>query len=304
VTLPALGPWRVAAACPEIAPAFADDDWTAIAPGRPLDMDSLGVTAGFIWYQGEFSGPLAEIRLAIRHHAALYLNGAFVARLDNIAADSASAESEPAEVAPTIVPLPAELLRPGRNVLAVLVESVGHTKDFNDDARRPRGLITAEAAAPISWRARGGLTGEAEGYAAIGYNDAAWSAVADLAQAPAPDAAWLRTKFALNLTPDAWAPIGLRLERLADIVHVYLNGVLVARDWSGCPERVFYLPEGLLDLHGENTLALALWRRGQTFATARVMLETYAVEGVHVLRLESLKASWTPQADWGIIRPT
>jgi len=289
VTLPALGPWRVAAACPEIAPTFADDGWTAIAPDQSLDMDSLGVTAGFIWYRGEFTGPLAEIGLAIRHHAAVYLNGAFVARLDNIAADSAAAEHEPEEVTPTVVPLPAEWLRPGRNVLAVLVESVGHTKDFNDDARRPRGLIAAEAAVPVRWRARGGIAGEAEGYAAIGYDAAAWSPVADLAQAPASDVAWLRTKFALNLPLNAWAPIGLRLERLADIVHVYLNGVLVARDWSGCPERVFYLPEGLLDLHGENTLALALWRRGAApSATARVALETYAVEGVHVLRLENL----------------
>ena len=105
---------------------------------------------------------------------------------------------------------------------------------------------------------------------------------------PTSDAAWLRTRFALDLPLDTWAPIGLRLEHLADIAHVYLNGVLVGRDWSGCPEQLFYLPEGLLDLHGENTLALALWRRGQTFATARVMLETYAVEGVHVLSIENL----------------
>jgi beta-galactosidase len=285
VALPALGPWRMLAACPKVAPSSDEGEWVAIAPGQPLDMDSLGVTEGFIWYRGEFSGPLAEIGLAIRHHAALYLNGAFVARLDNIAADSAPAESEPAEVETTIVPLPAQLLRPGRNVLAVLVESVGHTKDFNEDARRPRGLLAAEATVPVRWRARGGLAGEAEGYASIACDDAAWSPVADLAQAPASDVAWLRTRFALDLPLDAWAPIGLRLEHLADIVHIYLNGVLVARDWSGCPERVFYLPEGLLDLHGENTLALALWRRGRTFATARVMLETYAVEGVHVLRL-------------------
>ena len=167
----------------------------------------------------------------------------------------------------------------------MLVESVGHTKDFNEDARRPRGLLAAEATVPVRWRARGGLTGEAESYASIACDDAAWSPVADLAQAPASDVAWLRTRFTLDLPLDAWAPIGLRLEHLADIVHIYLNGVLMARDWSGCPERVFYLPEGLLDLHGENTLALALWRRGRTFATARVMLETYAVEGVHVLRL-------------------
>lgn len=285
VALPALGPWRVVESLSEAAPSFADDDWTEITPGQPLDTDSLGVTEGFIWYRGEFTGPLAEIGLAIRHHAAIYLNGAFVARLDNIAADSAPAESEPEDVEPTIVPLPAQLLRLGRNVLAVLVESVGHTKDFNEDARRPRGLIAAEAAITISWRARGGIAGEAEGYAAIACDDAAWSAITGLAQAPASDVAWLRTRFTLDLPLDDWAPIGLRLEHLADIVHIYLNGVLVARDWSGCPERVFYLPEGLLDLHGENTLALALWRRGQTFATARVMLETYAVEGVHVLRL-------------------
>ena len=285
VALPALGPWRVVESLPEVAPSFTDDDWTEITPGQPLDMDSLSVTEGFIWYRGEFTGPLAEIGLAIRHHAALYLNGAFVARLDNIAADSAPAESEPEEVETTIVLLPAQLLRPGRNVLAVLVESVGHTKDFNEDARRPRGLLAAEATVPVRWRARGGLAGEAEGYASIACDDAAWSPVADLAQAPASDVAWLRTRFTLDLPLDAWAPIGLRLEHLADIVHIYLNGVLVARDWSGCPERVFYLPEGLLDLHGENTLALALWRRGETPAAARVMLETYAVEGVHVLRL-------------------
>ena len=96
----------------------------------------------------------------------------------------------------------------------------------------------------------------------------------DLSHAPG-EVVWARARFRLDLPPDLYAPVGLVLDGAADKAHIYLNGVLIGRHWSVCPQFKYYLPEGLLDQHGENVLALALWRRGGAPAAGDVRLEAY-----------------------------
>lgn len=273
VALPALGPWRV-------QPVPLDEDgeaWRSLPQGTALDMDSLGMYRGFAWYRAHYSGRLSELRLAIRHNAAVYLNGRFVVRLDNYQSEQGDTESESEQVEPDPIALPAALQTDGENVLDVIVESLGHNKGYLHNERLARGLLAAEAAVPLRWSVRAGLPGEAEGFAVPEHDDTLWVTAGEAFDAEG-ELVWARTRFTLDMPEHVFAPIALCLQGVADKAHVYLNGTLIARDWSACAERRFYLPEGVLEAHGKNTLALLLWRRGERPDAGRSALEAYAVE--------------------------
>jgi hypothetical protein len=134
-----------------------------------------------------------------------------------------------------------------------------------------------DADRPLAWSVQAGVAGEAD-VPALGFNDSAWAAAADLGSGPADDVVWARTHFALDLPEHVFAPLGLHVDGVADKAHIYLNGVLVARDWSISKQRMFYLPEGILNPHGDNMLALLLWRRGGKPAAGVVELKAYCAE--------------------------
>jgi len=276
VTLPALGPWRVRQATEPAEPHPATG-WRVLPPDQSLEMDKLGIHKGFAWYRAGYSGVMSSIKLAVRHNAAVYLNGAFLAKLDNYQTEANNDSFESAAVEPVSVALPATLQRKGDNAIVVLVESLGHNKGFLGNERLPRGMLAVDADRPLAWSVRAGVAGEGDVPSAA-FDDSGWTGVADLSGAPADDVLWARTRFTLDLPADAYAPIGLRFDGVADKAHIYLNGVLLGRDWSVSKQRVFYLPEGVLNTHGENTLALLLWRRGGKPAAGTVALETYTVE--------------------------
>ena len=79
--------------------------------------------------------------------------------------------------------------------------------------------------------------------------------------------------------------MGLRLTGAADRVHIWLNGVLIGRDWSISPQHTFYLPEGISNTTGDNTLTLGLWRRGNLPDNPEVGLHVYQVLAKHEVRL-------------------
>jgi hypothetical protein len=220
---------------------------------------------------------MKSIGLAIRHNAAVYLNGAFVAKLDNYQPESSDGSPESAQVAPEQVALPAARQREGENVLTILVDSLGHNKGFLENARYPRGILSVEADRTLAWSVRTGVAEEAT-VPLPAFDDSAWAQAADLGKTPSDDVLWARTRFTLDLPQHAFAPLGLHVEGVADKADIYLNGVLVARDWSVGPQRLFYLPEGVLDTHGDNILALLLWRRGGKPAAGKIELQTYTVE--------------------------
>jgi beta-galactosidase len=285
VTLPRFTSWRIHSASPEVSPTYDDSDWRAVAAHEALDMDSLGISKGIAWYRGHYTGRMSSLRLAIRHHAAIYVNGRFVQSLDAYHAESGDDDHEPEYEDPVTVDLPMDIQTDGDNTLAIAVESLGHNKGFFGNERWPRGILSVEADRAIAWRIRAGVWGEAEGVAQPHYDDQAWATAPNLAAMPDSDMVWTRARLSLNLPGNAWVPIGLYLEGVADKVHVYVNGVLTARDWRVCPQRLFYLPEGILNHHGENVITLLLWRRGQQAQAGQVELRPYRVESSHFVNV-------------------
>jgi beta-galactosidase GanA len=307
VTLPALTGWRFTQATPEADPSFDDGRWaladksTTNNPTKPaappvLYADEYGFHYGDVWYRGRFTAAGTETGVAlsaITGRAGIYsawLNGTFL-----------GSSGDPTHR----FDFPAGSVKPGTdNVLAVLVENMGHNQDFNadDSHKQPRGLTAANilgSTARLGWRIQGALGGEQlvdrvrgpfntggqfgerTGYHLPGFPDRSWQPVT----LPHPNAtagtSWYRTTFDLHLPAGQDVPIGLRFTDDPARHYralVFLNGWQIGRYINDVgPQRSFPLPAGLLRTDGRNTLAIAVWNAdGSTGGLGRVELEQYA----------------------------
>ncbi len=293
--LPALGPWEQRAAAAELAPDYPDGGWTRISESAnqregekagerednpddspfairhsqirhspfadsPLAMEHHNIPRGFAWYRGRFAGMPEAVTLTCRHACDLFLNGELLAVLD-----------APSTAAPTpkTIPLPARLLCE-ENVLVVLAENLGRAAD-PELVGELHGLLACALSdgTQISWRIRGGLSGETSQQGVAGFAD--WRLVPDGVSA---HLLWQRTVARLNLPRDTVFPVYLALERAPAKTYVYLNGWLIGWTWEtrGVTARL-WLPDGLLHRQGENELLLLQWTRGSEPGIGRAWLE-------------------------------
>lgn len=280
--LPRLERWTFAGVSPYLDPAYDDSSWSEISPlqierGR-VDIDTLGVHYGFIWYRGTFQGPLDRLLLDARHCYAVWINRELVAVGDQfknrlgVGPDGARLRR---------IPLRRAQLNEGRNVVVILVESLGHNQGFADDGANPRGIVRVDAGVtPIRWRFRGGLVrGERgmnpvvafEGVERTGSQEV----VLPHGWAGEPNGVGLyETRFQLEGVDPKELALALTLDPGRGKANLYLNGYLIGRYWpERGPQRRFPLPAGVLELDAENHLAVAVWKRSRRAALGKVRLE-------------------------------
>ncbi len=284
VQLPALTGWRTQAEAPEAAADFDDASWTVadrltavhptLAGSLPvLAADEYGYHHGDIWYRGRFRATGAETSVALT--AMPGNKGVYAAWLNGRYLGSGSDRS-------TRLDIPAGVLRAGAdNVLAVLVENMGHNEEWGHDfSKEPRGLLSASLAGgptTITWKLQGstgwdtvrgpfnsgGLYGERAGWSLPGYVDSGWSPARLPDGDRSPGLRWYRTQFDLSLPRTQDTAVALRFDDATEKhyrAHVYLNGWLVGRYINDVgPQREFVLPAGILKRNGRNTLAIARW---------------------------------------------
>lgn len=237
VRLPPLRTWRTAAGTSERMPDFDDSSWLALdkqsthnqmqpLTSPVLAADDYGVpSSGFTWYRGRFNGPASRVCLEGRHRYHAWLNGT---SLGTVTSDAevpgpnglTSLGAAPPVNQPATLSFPEGAVREGENVLAVLVESWGHTMDAGNanQAKQARGLISAaldgqcgyalaaggETKAPyaggspatlpslpkpsggIEWRLRGGSPADYPNTSGLGGELAGWH------RAGFPDSRWTR----------------------------------------------------------------------------------------------------------------
>jgi beta-galactosidase GanA len=190
-------------------------------------------------------------------------------------------------------------LAPGEHTIAVMVRNNSHNWDLMaDDAHREaRGLIAASLSprggqrfgVPIAWRIQGtrggedmvdklrgplnngGLYGEREGWHLPATPDKGWAAAKPGDAPPGAGTYWLRTRVKLDLPQGHDVQLGLafgdtskprseRENRALIFVNGWNMGQFIAH--TG-PQRVFVIPPGILNPHGENTIALAVSTDGK-----------------------------------------
>jgi beta-galactosidase GanA len=257
-----------------------------------LYADDYGFHHGFIWYRGRFTATGNETGITLtenggQHGAfSLWLNGAFLG--------SNSSGNQQTQT----FGFPAAALRLGAdNVVAVLVQSSSHDEDGvygnapNDAHKSPRGLMGAKlegSSAAVTWRLAGnqggeqlqdpvrgplnatGLYGTNHGWSLPGYPDADWRSVSlpdDWSARGVPEGVgWYRTTFSLHVPRGSYVPIAVQLDSLPDgqtansRAFIFVNGWLVGQyDNLLGPQHQFYVPAGILEDQGPNTIAIAEW---------------------------------------------
>ena len=305
VSLPRLTTWHVSEAAPEIAPAFDDSAWKvadrATTPNPYwnhklpiLDADDYDFHHGNVWYRGHFKATGKETAILLGANTGVHLgnHGIFTAWLNGhfLGNNPSGAQQFPID--------PRWLKADGDNVVSVLVENTGHLQEEHSGTfREPRGLIGASfAGAPtdIRWKIQGnaggealpdpirgpfnagGFYGERMGWHLPGFSDARWATTTLPRATDKPGVDWYRTSFRLDLPAGQDVPIALRIHDIAPHHYraiIFINGWQMGRYISDVgPQTDFELPAGLLNTHGDNTIAIASWSTAQDGGLGEVSL--------------------------------
>jgi beta-galactosidase GanA len=297
ITLPTLTNWRFSYETPEAQPGFNDSSWTladhpvtttgATPPaGQPvLSAGDYGFNHGFVWYRGHFTATGGETGITLTADGveptgafSVWLNGAFLG-----SNTSGGPQTE-------TFSFPAGALSAGKdNLVAVLVEDTGHPEGPSSE---PVGLYSAAldgSSDPVTWRLQGstggmnlqdpvrgvmnatGLYGTSNGWDLPGYPDSDWQPVTlpdDWASRGLPPGiGWYRTTVKLDLPRQSYVPVAVQVgpsgagaQSADERAFIYVNGWLMGRyiENEG-PQHQFYVPAGILNTDGNNTIAIAVW---------------------------------------------
>jgi beta-galactosidase GanA len=302
VTLPALTGWKYAPENPEAATGFDDSTWpvvdrtTSNSTTKPVTLpvlfaDEYGFHHGDTWYRGHFPGtgtPTGVSLSAITGTAgvwSVWLNGTFLG--------SSTGKAQTFAFPPGLV------RADGDNLLAVLVENMGHNEDgrADDTQKEARGLTGAvlTGGGTITWRLQGsrddadpvrgplnngGLYGERTGWSLPGFADGGWTPVSLPFADPRPGIAWYRTTVNPHLPAGQDTSVGLRIDDDPGRhyrAEIFVNGWQMGRyiNYLG-PQHSFPIPTGILRPDRDNTIAIAVWSTDATTGgLGTVRLESY-----------------------------
>lgn len=272
-TLPEIKKWKFYFASPQILNEYDDTEWQTAEPEK-MDIDSLNIHYGFVWYRGRYKGKIKKLKIDARHIYSIYLNGKLLFSFDNFF-NRLAVGPDYAKVKIFDIP---EFLQKDENLITILVCSFGHNKDTEEDARNKRGIVYIEADREIFWKYRGGLVKGEEGITP----DVDFKKIENLNEEIVEiphlweekiEGVWIyETEFEIDLAK-VESSIGLVIEAYS-YANIYLNGYLIGRYWKEIgPQNKFYLPEGILK--EKNHLAIALWKRKEKAGIERIYLEYY-----------------------------
>jgi hypothetical protein len=268
--------------------------------GQPtLTMDPYGFHEGDVWYRARYKGSALARRLSLTYGAGgagmvqVFLDGRLIGKQDLPAA-----MPRPITTGNLALDLPESAQSEGEHILAVMVRNNGHNWDLTamDEHREGRGLIAASLepltgpafAVPLDWRIQGraggenfpdrargtpnngGQYGERMGWHLPGLDDKAWPSTGGALPQGAAGTNWYRTRFRLAVPKGQDATIGLAFGD-TDVprsaahyrVLIFVNGWHMGQFIAHVgPQRIFPIPEGILDHRGDNVIALAITSDG------------------------------------------
>ena len=288
-TPPAITGWRMIADVPEAAIGFDDASWVVAAnttTNNPMPQpagqvvlyaDDYGYHHGDTWYRARFDAAGSETGITLTGYTGrpgsffVWLNGVFLGQTEVGLINP---------YATTTFSFPAGVIVAGtENVLSVLIENLGHI----EDNKQPRGLTAYQLVgsnAAISWRIQGvlggehpvdavrgpynngGLHGERAGYYLPGYPDESWVKVTLPTSQPVPGVTWYRTKVRLSVPSGQDVSLALQITdtntrdyRARIFVNGWHMGIYINKVG---PQTQFVVPNGILNVSGMNTLAIAV----------------------------------------------
>jgi hypothetical protein len=116
----------------------------------------------------------------------------------------------------------------------------------------------------------GGLDGERHGWHLPGFPDQSWSTASVPAGSAPAGTSWYRTTFNLDVPAEDDASLGITIGNPATPQSaanyralIFVNGWDIGQYIANVgPQHTFVVPNGILDPHGANTLAIAVTSNG------------------------------------------
>jgi beta-galactosidase GanA len=262
-----------------------------------LYADDYGFHQGFIWYRGHFTATGSETGITLTagegSHGAfsVWLNGVFLgsnqsgseAAKETFSFPSAALKAGQDNVVSVLVQ------SSGHDEDGVYSSGLP-----GDGQKAPRGLLGASldgSTSPVTWRLQGnqggedlqdpvrghlnatGLYGTNAGWDLTGDPDLGWHNVSvpdSWAQRGLPaGVGWYRTSFALHQGAGGYQPLALQIGNnvvgggsggIDYRAFVFVNGYLMGQyDNVLGPQHRFYIPAGIVNGNGSNTVAIAVW---------------------------------------------
>ena len=251
----------------EANPDYDLATWLDVPASANSAIEQWGIYYGPVWYRTTYTGVAQTLRLNARHHASVYLNGVHVQSVDWNPPPQGPDDEPPVDIA-----LPHDRQHTdGENVLAVLVEHLGHNKGFvGNDARNPRGILDAALdGAAVAWRLRAGLvpgpTGDVLG-AERTISVESWEVIGTGDSLPAlpKDAPLVAYTSVLSAPIPAghWAPLEIEIDACPGKGFLIVNGTVIGRVWAAKgPQHRFVVPPTWLNADGEMEMTLLVWPR-------------------------------------------
>jgi beta-galactosidase GanA len=262
-----------------------------------LYADDYGFHQGFVWYRGHFTATGSETGITLT--AGEGSHGAFSVWLNGVFLGSNTAGSEAAKQTfafPRAALRPGQdnviavlVQSSGHDEDGVYSSSLPA-----DGQKAPRGLLGASlngSSAPLTWRLQGnqggenlqdptrghlnatGLYGTNAGWDLPGDPNLGWRSVSvpdSWAKRGLPAGiGWYRSSFHLHLGTTGYHPIAVQIGdnvvgggpgAVPYRAFIFVNGYLMGQyDNVLGPQHRFYIPSGVLNDNGANTLAIAVW---------------------------------------------
>ncbi|KAJ7174237.1 glycoside hydrolase family 35 protein [Mycena crocata] len=259
--------------------------------GRVLYGCDYGFCENVVLWRGHFnaSGTEKSVNLSINggqaFAASVWLNDVFL----NTSYGNSTNNMNIIEETDDKFIFPEGALRPGDNVITIVQDNMGLNETQDDNAetsKNPRGVrgFLLEAGNFSDWKVQGkvggytgfldktrgifnegGLFGERSGWHLPGFDTSAWE-VRDLSEGLPNSAAgvgFFVTTFELSIEEYLDVHISFTFEDPLGARYrafLFVNGWMMGKRVANLgPQAKFPVQEGILDYHGENTVAVALW---------------------------------------------
>ncbi|KAI0783507.1 glycoside hydrolase family 35 protein [Abortiporus biennis] len=287
--------WRTADSLPEVAMGFDDSQWvvankTEVARSQKpfygkvvLFADEYGFHSGSFIFRGSFTGGKSSaVQLSLQGGSyfgySAFINGHFLGSNQGF---------NGSDIVNATYSFLQGTLNNGRNVLTIVMDSNGLDTDWNanDAFKNPRGIrgyqLIGGSGDFDSWKLTGNLGGEdfpdkvrgplneggfwAERSGAVlpGFDDSKWALGSPFVGIPKAGVQVYRTSFALDIPLGTDASLGFQFTRAPTSNYrslLFVNGWQFGKFISNFgPQTVFPIPEGVLNHHGMNEIALTLW---------------------------------------------
>ncbi|RDB20455.1 putative beta-galactosidase A [Hypsizygus marmoreus] len=328
--------WKTADSLPEVRASYSDAQWTlasrntTVNPNTPrtpvvLYAGDYGYHTGNIFWRGHFKATGTETGFTLdvwggsAFGYSVWLDSMF---LGSWVGDAVHSNYEGTFSFPA-------LLRPGSaHVLTILQDHMGYEGDWtaaSESFKNPRGIVsysfTGTNVPTVSiWKVtgnlggenyvdrtrgplnEGGLFAERQGWHLPEFDDSKWATGKPTDGMSSAGVSFYRTTFNLNIPTGVDYPLALVVSNSTTNPYYrsqfYVNGYQFGKYVNHIgPQTVFPVPQGILNYHGRNTLAVSLWAAGSAGAKMKslTLQLTAKLESSIAAIVNQPLSAWTPR---------